>query len=174
MRVATSHRYVMMCVAGPHAEENEWCWARIEDTSTTKSGRRIMVSARIEQIDKNKLEDFPEFASRVQNTGQWLSPARAVTNKRLLFLNVSDSPTILEICSVNFQARCSADDPKMRRTSVKPRELVILMIGKLQRQTLSLRSIPTVPAVIGLLEPGIPTTREYTSDSSVRFGDVDE
>ena len=148
---------------------NKSCWARVEDISKNKSRQPLEASARVEHITGNTLEDFPEDAFPSERTGKWLSPAKGVSNKLLFFLNVSDRPTVLEMCSVNTGSTCSAENAKPLRTAVKPRQAVVLKIGNLQRRTLSIRSTPAVMSIIGLLQPEMPKTREYSSESSVSF-----
>jgi hypothetical protein len=142
------------------------CWARIEDISTNKSGPPLEASARVEHVVGNKLEDFPQHALPPDRTGRWLSPAKAVSNRNLFFLNISDAPTVLEICSVNTFPACSA---KPVRTAVKPKQAIILKIGSLRKRALLIRSTPVVVSIIGLLGPDMPTTREYSSESSITF-----
>ncbi len=148
---------------------NRLSWARIQDVSKNKSGQPLEVSARVEKVSGNQLEDFPAYASRPDRAGHWLSPASAVSNRNLFFLNISGTPTVLEICSVNIHPRCAADGEKPLRTAVKPGQSIILKIGSLKKRSLSIRSAPGVTSVIGLMQPEMPSTREYSSESSVSF-----
>ena len=143
------------------------CWVRIEARS--RSEPVLQASARLEQVDGNKLMDFPLYVSLIERTKYWLSPGDAVSNQRLYFLNLSNKATTLEVCSVNAQPTCSADHSKPTRATVEPRQSIVLTIGKLQKRELSISSAPFVPSVIGLLRPEAPTTREFSSQSSIRF-----
>lgn len=152
----------------------ELCWARIEDISKNRGGQPIEASARLEQVNGNRLEDFARSVMPMQHAGQWISPADAVSNKSLFFLNTSRKATILEICSVNSQPSCSTEGAKPVRTPVKARQAIILEIGTLRKRALLIRSTPSVESIIGLLESETPTTREYSSESSISFDEPAE
>ena len=151
------------------AADYEVCWASVVDVSKNKSGEPLQADARVERVAGNKLEDFPQSASLPDRTGHWMSPADGVSNQRLFFLNLSDSPTNLEICSVNFGPTCSAAGARATSATVKGKQSIVLNIGVLKRRGLLIRSVPVVPSIIGLLQPSIPTTREYSSESSITF-----
>ncbi len=151
-----------------HTTKNELCWARVEDVSKEKAGPPIEASARMERIMGNTLDDFPQLAMPPQRRNQWLSPAKAVSNKQVFFLNISDAATALEICSVNTRPKC-AEGTKPVHTVVRPRQAVVLTIGNLQRPRLLIRSMHVVPCIIGLLRPDMPAAREYSTESSITF-----
>lgn len=147
----------------------ELCWARVEDTSKSKSGQPLQASARVERVVGNKLEDFPQYVIPPQAADQWVSPANAVSEKELFFLNTADTPTLLEVCSIDRWATCWAEGVKPVRTPVKPRQAIVLRIGNIRKRALLIRSIPRVVSVIGLLGPELPMIREYSSQSFITF-----
>lgn len=156
-----------------HTAQNELCWARIEDVSKEKPGPPLEASARMERISGNTLQDFPQHVMAPQRRNQWLSPAKAVSNRDLFFLNISGTETALEICSVNARLKCPEGAVPVT-TFVKAKQAVVLRIGNLRRPGLLIRSMPTVPCIIGLLGPKIPETREYSAESSITFDEPAE
>lgn len=149
--------------------EEDWCWARLEDVSTNKAGQPLEVSARVERVTGNVLEDFPQNAVSPERRSQWLSPASAVSNRQLFFLNMSEAAAVLEICSANAYPKCSAESAASLRTVVKPRGAVVIRVGNVLRPALLIQSTRVVLSVVGLLRPETPSAREYSAESSITF-----
>jgi len=149
--------------------EYQYCWAQVEDVSARRSGPALKIEALVEQVVGDKLEEFPESTAPIYRYDHWLSPSSAVSGEHLFFLNTSDEPVKLEICSVNTFPNCSADGSKAVRITMNAKQSMVFRMGTVRRRFLLIQCHPVVPFVIGLLRSASPITREYSSDSSISF-----
>lgn len=147
----------------------QYCWAQVEDVSTRHSGPQLKIEALVEQVVGNQLEEFPESTATIYRNDHWISPSSAVSGEHLFFMNTSDTPVTLEICSVNTFPNCSSDGSKAVRITINPKQSMLFRMGAVRRRFLLIRWHPVIPFVIGVLRSASPITREYSSDSSISF-----
>jgi hypothetical protein len=148
-----------------NSSKDEMCWARIEDVSQRKSKPSLQANARAEEVNGNKLEEFPQRVAKPERNNHWLSPAASVSNRDLFFLNTSDKATVLDICSIDIRTACR----ESIRVRVEAKQSVVLKVGTLRKTYLLIQSSVTVPAVIGLLRAGPSTSRVFSTESSIDF-----
>lgn len=158
------HDSVEIRIEGDKSKD-EMCWARIEDVSQRKSKPSLQANARAEEVNGNKLENFPQRVAKPERNNRWLSPAASVSNRDLFFLNTSDKATVLTVCPFDAVVPCTGPI----RVAVNPKQSVVLKVGTIRRSYLLIRSSVTVSAVIGLLRAGSSTTRVFSAESSIDF-----
>jgi hypothetical protein len=162
-------------IDGQQVSYYESCWARVEDVSIRKSKPSLQVSAREEQVTGNTLEDHPQTIARSSPAGRWLVSAVAVGDRSAFFLNVSDKPTLLNVCSADtaWRPSCSRNGSGTH-VAVNPRQSVVLKFRNLRQPYLLVESSVRVNAIFGLLrlEPG--TRRVFSTESSVNFDELTE
>jgi len=154
------------------SSSSESCWARVEDVSRERSKPSLQASAREEQVNGNTLEDYPQITARPTSAGRWLTPAVAVRGRSMFFLNISDRSTVLKVCSTDASGQfCGSNGPGISQIAVDPRQSVAIKFRSLRKRYLLIESSIRVTAVVGILRPESPTSRVFSTKSSITFDD---
>jgi hypothetical protein len=154
------------------ATDYESCWARVADVSNPRSRPSLLVSAREEEVKGNHLEEYPQTASLPATAGRWVTDASAVSERKVLFLNISGQATALKVCGANSpRSSCDGKSAATSHVTANPRQSVVLRIATLRKPYLVIESSTNGAAIIGLLRPESGTSRVYSSETSVTFDD---
>jgi len=124
---------------GVQSSSSERCWARVEDMSSRRSKPSLRVSAGEEHLNGDVLEDYQQTTASPRLVRRWLNSARAVSGRNVLFLNVSDKPTIISVCSTFSSPDC--DRTGTTRIGVNAKQMVVLSVRKIGRPYLLIKPI---------------------------------
>jgi hypothetical protein len=103
----------------------------------------------------------------------WTIQAKEVRGQQIYFLNVSDQTTTVTFC-VSNKARtepCEKKDSSPTRIRVKPNQFIVFDVKKFPQRFFFVESSNPGLAIVAKLALAKGTTRQFSSESSISFGD---
>lgn len=152
-------------------KDDHLCSARVVEVADGSSAG-IEVSAFVEVLSGNQIQDFPREAREPSGERAWVVPASEIKGKQYYFLNSGGHPTVVTFCTSNRPRRdaCSEVRP-IGRVTLKPRQSVVVALKKPRgKYFLAASSVPE-SAIIVLLTDGTGAVRKFSSESSITYGE---
>jgi hypothetical protein len=100
-------------------------------------------------------------------------PGSKVRGQRIYYLNLSDRPTTLAFCVADKVTLnpCRKPDSLVSRFLMKPNQSLVMNVKKFPQKYFIVESSNPGQAILAEFAPATGTTKEFSSESSISFGE---
>jgi len=149
------------------------CWVRI--AQIREAGMPdLEARAFVEVLNGNQLTDFERGAREPREMhGPVAIQASEVRGQQIYFLNISDQPTTVAFCVANKVQKdpCANKDSSASRYLVKPNQFLIVSLKNIPQKYVFVESSKPGKAILARFAPATGTTRVFSSETSISFGE---
>ena len=152
-----------------NSRREEMCWARV--VSDGLGG--LTVTPIVEILNGNELFDYPRDVREFSTRGEWGFRALDAQFKTVYFLNGFDEPTVVTFCESNRRERnqCTGKSGSSNRFTVGPRQSIMVDVKRLRQRYFFIESSVPRAALLVVLRDGAGFRKQFTSESSIQFGE---
>jgi len=148
-------------------------WVRV--AQAREAGKPdLEVRAVEEYLDGDKLFDLAREASEPVDLSLPVSMrASDVRGRQFYFLNTSDRQTLVALCAENriVRAPCQSRNRPVSHFVVKPNQMFVVNVKRLTQKYFFVESSAGGKAILAKLARGNGTTRVFSTESSISFGE---